>query len=133
MKYFSNEGLISSIIALCYQIFLYVVISILVWQGYHHLLHDVCIQCSVINNFWLLKATSDEYTLHILFSTTISLFRRLYTTYGCHILISMSIYYLRRLHITFDSCILLLALPDCDFVSVRFWVRIWFILGSGTR
>ena len=44
-------------------------------------------------------------------------FRRLYTTYG-------GIYYFRRLYITFDGYILLLALPDCDFVRVQDFITI---------
>ena len=49
---YKHEGLISSIIASWYEIFIYVIISIIAQEGYLHLLYDaVCMQCSVINIF----------------------------------------------------------------------------------
>ena len=73
-----------------------VVISIIAQEGYRHLLYDVCMQCSVINSFRLLKTTLDGY---ILLATAICYFRRLYTN--------------------FDGYILLLALPDSGFVRTQ--------------
>ena len=35
-----------------------------------------------------------------------------------------AIYYFRRLYITFDGYILLLALPDCDFVRIQDFITI---------
>ena len=44
-------------------------------------------------------------------------FRWLYTTYGGYILLSTAIYYFRQLYI------LLLALPDCDFVRIQGFIQ----------
>ena len=54
----------------------------------------------------------------------IDYFRRLHTTYGGNILYSTAIYYFRRLYITFDGYVLLLALPDCNFVRIQDFNRI---------
>ena len=53
-----------------------------------------------------------------LFSTAIYYLWRPYTIYG-YILLPTAIYYFQRLYITFDGYILLLALPDCDFVRIQ--------------
>ena len=44
----------------------------------------------------------------------------------------MAIYYFRRLSITF-GCILLLALPDCDFVRIQDFITISHTYGLKTR
>ena len=54
---------------------------------------------------------------YVHFLTAISHFRRLYTTFGSYILISASIYYFRHY-------ILLLALPDCNFVRIQDFLAI---------
>ena len=61
------------------------------------------------------------------FFTNIIYFQQLYTIYGTldgHILLTEAIYYFRRLYITFDGYILLLALPDCDFVRIQDFITI---------
>ena len=58
------------------------------------------------------------------FLTIINYFRQLYTIYGDDILLSTAIYYFGRLYITFDGYILLLALPDCDFVRIQEFITI---------
>ena len=44
-----------------------------------------------------------------------------------------AIYYFRGLYITFDSYILLLALPDCDFVRVQDFITISCTYGLKAR
>ena len=44
-----------------------------------------------------------------------------------------AIYYFRGLYITFDSYILLLALPDCDFVRVQDFIAISRTYGLKAR
>ena len=61
-------------------------------------------------------------------------FRRLCTTYGGYILLSTAMYYFRRLYIiTFDGYILLLALPDCDFVRIQDFITISRTYGLKAR
>ena len=73
--------------------------------------------------------------------TTINYFRQLYTIYGGHkeytldgyVLLTAAIYYFRRLYITFDGYILLLALPDCDFVKIQDFITIFRTYGLKAR
>ena len=44
-----------------------------------------------------------------------------------------AIYYFRRLNITFDGYILLLALPDCNFVRIRGFIAISHTYGLKAR
>ena len=44
-----------------------------------------------------------------------------------------AIYYFRRLYITFDGYILLLALPDCDFVRIQDFITISRTYGLKAR
>ena len=79
-------------------------------EGYHHLLYDVCMPCSVIKSFWPLHSAFDGY-----------------------ILLKAAIYYFRRPYITFNGYILLLALPDCDFVRSQHFLAISRICGLKAR
>ena len=45
----------------------------------------------------------------------------------------MAVYYLRRLYTTFDGYILLLALPECDFVRAQDFVKISHTYGLKAR
>ena len=56
-------------------------------------------------------------------------FRLLYTTYVRYTLVSTATYYFRRLYITFNGYILLLALPDCDFVRIQDFLAIYRTYG----
>ena len=56
-----------------------------------------------------------------------------YTTLDGCILLSAAIYYFRRLYITFDGYILLLALPDCDFVRIQDFITISRTYGLKAR
>ena len=70
------------------------------------------------------------------FFTNIIYFQQLYTIYGTldgHILLTEAIYYFRRLYITFDGYILLLALPDCDFVRIQDFITISRTYGLKAR
>ena len=60
-------------------------------------------------------------------------FRWLYTTYGGYIPLSTAIYHPRRLYITFDGYLLLLALPDCDFVRIQDFITISRTYGLKAR
>ena len=99
MKVLVMKVLISSIIVSWYQIFIYVIISIIAQEGYIHILYDVCMQCLVKENFWQLQTIFDSY---ILFMGAIYYFRQLYTTSGGYILLWMAICYFRRLYTTFS-------------------------------
>ena len=67
------------------------------------------------------------------FFATVICFRQLHTIYGGHILLQTAIYYFRRLSITFDGYILLLALPDCDFVRIQDFITISRLYGLKAR
>ena len=69
----------------------------------------------------------------MLFMAAINYFRRLYTTRSGYILLSTAIYYFRRLYITFDGYILLLALPECDFVTIQEFITISRTYGLKVR
>ena len=77
-------------------------------------------QCSIINIFWLLETTFNDY---ILLKAAIYYFRWLYTTYGGYMLLSTAIYYFQRLYTTF-SLIWLWFCKDptlsCNFPYLRF-------------
>ena len=88
-----------------------------------------CMQCSVINVFWPLQTIFDSYVLSMV---AIYYFRWPYTTYG-FTLLSAAIYYFWRLYITFDGYILLLALPDCDFVRIQDFITISCTYGLKAR
>ena len=118
-----HEGLISSIITSWHQIFIYIISSIIAQEGHLHLLHNVCVQWSVINCF-------DHY---ILFLQAIYYLWRPYTTLGGYILLTTAIYYFRRLYITFNGYILLLAWSDCDFVRIQDFITISHTYGSKAR
>ena len=118
-----HQGLISIIVTSWYQIFIYVIISIIAQEGYLHLLYDVCMQCLVRNIF-------HQYNL---FSTAIYYLWRPYTTLDGYILLTAAIYYFRRLYTTFDGYILLLALPDCDFVRIQDFITISRLYGLKAR
>ena len=51
-----------------------------------------------------------------------SYFRRLHTTHSSYILLLTTIYYYRQPYITFNGYILLLALPDCDFARIQYFL-----------
>ena len=110
---------------------------------YHHLLYDICMQCSAIYILWPLWTTFHGYILlstaiycfrwpyttfdgYILLSTAASYFRRLFTSFDCYILLSTAIYYFR-------SYILLLALTDCDFIRTQDFSAIPRICGIKAR
>ena len=67
------------------------------------------------------------------FLITINYFWRLYTTLGGHILLSTAIYSFRRLYIPFDGNVLLLALSYCNFVRFQVFPAICFLCGLNTR
>ena len=76
------------------------------------------------------------------FLTTIDYFRQLYTTFGGHILILAAMHYFRRISAaiyyfwplyTFDGYIILLNLPDYDFVRIQDLPAISCAYGLKTR
>ena len=58
---------------------------------------------------------------------------RPYTNLDGYILLTAAIYYFRLLNITFDGYILLLALPDSDFVRIQDFITISRTYGLKAR
>ena len=74
-----------------------------------------------INYFWQLCTIAMYYL------------RWSYTTLDGNILLSAVVYYFRRLYIIFDSYILLLTLPDYDFVRMQDFIAISHTYGLKLR